>query len=68
VVSASHTLDQSHKFALLAARMELLASAGSDFHAPGEGGRDVGLTANLPPICVPVWSRFSPPRATPSAD
>ncbi len=68
VVSASHTLDQSHKFALLAARMELLASAGSDFHAPGEGGRDVGLTANLPPICVPVWGRFSPPRATPSAD
>ena len=67
VVSASHTLDQTHKFALLAARMELLASAGSDFHAPGEGGRDVGLTQDLPPVCVPVWSRFTPPRATPVA-
>ena len=53
--------------AMLASLETLLASAGSDFHAPGEGGRDVGLTQDLPPVCVPVWSRFTPPRATPVA-
>jgi predicted metal-dependent phosphoesterase TrpH len=58
VVSGSHSLDEVHKFALLAERHGLLASAGSDFHAPGEGGRDVGLTDALPPICRPVWARF----------
>jgi hypothetical protein len=58
VVSGSHSLDETHKYALLAERFGLLASAGSDFHAPGEGGRDVGLTDPLPPICKPVWTRF----------
>lgn len=60
VVSGSHSLDDTHKFALLAQRFGLLASAGSDFHAPGEGGRDVGLTAALPPICRPVWETLTP--------
>ncbi|RXZ45603.1 3',5'-nucleoside bisphosphate phosphatase [Crenobacter cavernae] len=59
VVSGSHSLDETHKYALLAQRFGLLASAGSDFHAPGEGARDVGLTQPLPPICKPVWSRFA---------
>ena len=36
----------------------LLASSGSDFHAPGEGGRDVGLTQPLPEGCLPVWERL----------
>lgn len=58
VVSGSHSLDETHKYALLAERFGLLASAGSDFHAPGEGGRDVGLTEPLPPICRPVWLQF----------
>lgn len=58
VVSGSHSLDETHKYALLAQRFGLLASAGSDFHAPGEGARDVGLTDPLPPICKPVWARF----------
>lgn len=55
VASGSHSLDDMHKYTLLADRFGLLASAGSDFHAPGEGGRDVGLTAELPPLCRPVW-------------
>ncbi|KZE31772.1 3',5'-nucleoside bisphosphate phosphatase [Crenobacter luteus] len=59
VVSGSHSLDETHKYALLAERFGLLASAGSDFHAPGEGARDVGLTQPLPPICKPVWARFA---------
>ena len=55
IASGSHSLDDMIKFALHAQRHELYASAGSDFHAPGEGGRDVGSTQPLPPICQPVW-------------
>lgn len=55
VASGSHSLDDMHKYALIAQRYGLLSSAGSDFHAPGEGGRDVGRTDDLPPICQPVW-------------
>ena len=55
VVSGSHSLDDSLRFALVAQKHGLYASAGSDFHAPGEGARDVGSTADLPPICQPVW-------------
>ncbi|UTH72858.1 3',5'-nucleoside bisphosphate phosphatase [Chromobacterium sp. IIBBL 290-4] len=55
VASGSHSLDDMHKFALHADRHELFASSGSDFHAPGEGGRDVGYTESLPPICRPIW-------------
>jgi len=58
VASGSHSLDDMHKYALYAERFDLLASAGSDFHAPGEGGRDVGLTQDLPPLCKPVWTRW----------
>lgn len=58
VASGSHSLDDLHKYALIAQRYDLLASAGSDFHAPGEGGRDVGRTDDLPPICRPVWQRL----------
>ena len=59
VVSGSHSLDDRHKYALIAQRFELFASVGSDFHAPGEGGRDVGRTDDLPPICRPVWERLA---------
>jgi hypothetical protein len=59
VASGSHSLDDMHKFALLAQRFDLWSSAGSDFHAPGEGCRDVGRTEDLPPICRPVWDRLA---------
>lgn len=55
VASGSHGLDDRHKYALLAQQFGLYAGAGSDFHAPGEGGRDVGYTEALPPICRPAW-------------
>ncbi len=55
VVAGSHTPDQSARFARLAAEWGLLASCGSDFHAPGEGGREVGRLAPIPPGCEPVW-------------
>jgi predicted metal-dependent phosphoesterase TrpH len=55
VASGSHSLDDRHKYALIAQRFDLLSSAGSDFHALGEGCRDIGRTEDLPPICKPVW-------------
>jgi 3',5'-nucleoside bisphosphate phosphatase len=59
VASGSHSLDDMHKYALIAQRFDLWSSAGSDFHSPGEGCRDVGRTDDLPPICRPVWERLA---------
>jgi predicted metal-dependent phosphoesterase TrpH len=42
VVTASHTPDQVPIYARYAQDYGLLASCGSDFHAPGEGGRELG--------------------------
>ena len=58
VVTGSHTADQVPVIADLAVEYGLLASAGSDFHAPGEGGRELGRLMNLPDRCAPVWSRW----------
>lgn len=59
VASGSHSLDDLHKYALIAQKFDLLSSAGSDFHAPGEGCRDVGHTDDLPPVCRPVWEALT---------
>jgi len=56
VVTGSHTPDQVPVFAELASEFDLLASVGSDFHAPGEGGRELGRLPPLPPRCRPLWS------------
>jgi predicted metal-dependent phosphoesterase TrpH len=55
VVSGSHTPDQVPLFARYAREHGLLASCGSDFHAPGEGGRELGRMLPLPADCQPVW-------------
>jgi hypothetical protein len=55
VVTGSHTPDQVPIFAAYAERYDLLASVGSDFHAPGEGGRELGRLMSLPERCRPVW-------------
>ncbi len=59
VASSSHGQNDIHNFALLAERFELFASAGSDFHALGEGGRIMGCPPPLPAICHPVWLEFT---------
>lgn len=62
VVTGSQPLDQIPHFADLAVEFGLLASVGSDFHAPGEGGRELGsimgLPMDLPARCTPVWARW----------
>lgn len=55
VVTGSHTADEYGRFANLARNYDLLASRGSDFHAPGESGTDLGTLPPLPPIVTPVW-------------
>ncbi len=58
VVSGSQTPDQVPVFADLALEFGLAASVGSDFHAPGEGGRELGRLQPLPERCRPVWAAW----------
>lgn len=58
VVTGSHAPDEFVTWARYARRFGLRASAGSDFHGPGEGYRDVGNVPVLPAGCAPVWSAF----------
>jgi 3',5'-nucleoside bisphosphate phosphatase len=57
VVTGSHTPDQHRLFAELAAHFGLLASRGSDFHAPGEY-RELGGGPDLPANCTPIWHNW----------
>ena len=43
----------------LAHRYDLYASAGSDFHRPGQPWAELGRVAALPDRCVPVWTLWS---------
>lgn len=58
VVTGSHAPEEFVTWAHHARRFGLLASAGSDFHGPGEGYRDLGQVPALPPGCEPVWSQL----------
>jgi 3',5'-nucleoside bisphosphate phosphatase len=55
VVTGSHTVDEYARFAGVAKTQGLLASRGSDFHAPGESLIDLGTLPPLPSTLVPVW-------------
>ena len=58
VVTGSHTADQFQVYGRYANRYGLLASAGSDFHGPGESRRDLGDLPELPSGCTPIWKQF----------
>ncbi len=58
VVTGSHTPEQVPVFARLACEYGLYASSGSDFHAPGEAGRELGRLLPLPSQCRPIWSTW----------
>ena len=55
VVTGSHTVDEYGRFANVAKNYGLLASRGSDFHAPDESHVELGTLPPLPPSVVPVW-------------
>lgn len=58
VVTGSHTPDQHALYAELASLYGLAASRGSDFHAPGEYGRELGSGPELPNKCTPIWHNW----------
>lgn len=58
VLSSSHTPAQATEYAAHARHFGLLASTGSDFHAPDESWLDLGALPALPVDVVPVWSRW----------
>ena len=55
VVTGNHSADQIRMFDALARQHGLLASRGSDFHAPGEGSVELGGIPALAPGLDPVW-------------
>lgn len=67
VVSGSHTPAQYAEFGRIAHEFGLLASCGSDFHAPHESFRDLGRLPDLPLDCRPVWEAWEHPHDQPQA-
>lgn len=58
VLSASHSGAQATEYATYARVFGLLASCGSDFHAPGESWIDLGGLPSLPAGVPPVWAHW----------
>lgn len=55
VVTGSHTPEEYAVYARVARNHGLLASRGSDFHAPDESQTELGSLPPLPPGLTPVW-------------
>jgi len=55
VITSSHSTEDYRRFNALAQEAGLLASVGSDFHAPEESWMDVGGVPDLPLSATPVW-------------
>jgi 3',5'-nucleoside bisphosphate phosphatase len=69
VTCGSHYPDEVHKYADMAREFDLLASRGSDFHAPGESRVELGTLPPLPAGVTPLWTRWADRlahRATPA--
>jgi len=58
VLTASHSTADVAKYADTARELGLLASRGSDFHAPGESRVELGALPALPKGLTPVWSEL----------
>lgn len=59
VVGSGHNDKDIRITAALATEYGLLSSAGSDFHDPDTGFRELGRVAPLPEQCTPVWQHRS---------
>ena len=59
VVTGSHNASDFIKYADMAQEFSLLASRGSDFHAPGESRCDLGSLPWLPGQLTPVWEAIA---------
>ncbi|KAA9131358.1 PHP domain-containing protein [Marinihelvus fidelis] len=63
VVSGQQNEQQTRSLGQLCRDMGLLGSRGSDFHAPGQGWKELGAVAPMPERVSPVWERFRQPPA-----
>lgn len=59
VVTGSHSVNEYARYGEVADEFGLLASRGSDFHAPGESRIDLGALPSLPTRLTPVWSALT---------
>jgi 3',5'-nucleoside bisphosphate phosphatase len=59
VMTGSHSAAECVKYADVAIEFDLLASRGSDFHAPGESRTDLGALPALPGKLKSVWEALS---------
>lgn len=59
VTCGSHFPDEVVKYADMALEFELLASRGSDFHAPGESRTRLGSLPDLPGRVTPLWTLWA---------
>ncbi|MEN9417606.1 MAG: hypothetical protein RI988_1226 [Pseudomonadota bacterium] len=55
VVTGAHSAAEQQKYTAMAEEFGLLASRGSDFHAPGESHTEFGALPDLPGRLQPVW-------------
>ena len=65
VVNGMQPAEQVGGLAILAREFALLASVGSDFHAPGEWS-ELGLHRPLPEDLSPLWVRFDHDYSSPA--
>jgi predicted metal-dependent phosphoesterase TrpH len=63
VVCGSHFPADAIKYTATALEFGLLASRGSDFHAPGESRVELGTLPDLPGTLTPLWSVWEPAPA-----
>ncbi len=70
VMTGSHSHAEQLRYADTALEFGLLASRGSDFHAPGESRTELGALPDLPGRLQPVWEalahRIQHPPAAPA--
>jgi predicted metal-dependent phosphoesterase TrpH len=59
VVTGSHSVAEYEKYGDMALEFDLLASRGSDFHAPGESRTDLGTLPPLAGRLTPVWEALA---------
>ena len=59
VMTGSHNQAEQRRYADMALEFGLLASRGSDFHAPGESRADLGSLPDLPGQLTPVWQALA---------
>ena len=67
VITGAHSVAEQRKYADMAREFDLLASRGSDFHAPGESRIELGALPDLPGHVRPVWEALADRIAHPDA-